>query len=307
MALLSNVTAPPPPLAAAVTGAPAWQLISFQNYDLLHRSLTEIDHCNDFSLVDFLADIPLSSSSPLLSQAQNLARKPLTEFTLFSKLCSELQIKVWAHNYTGLEGRKLNIVPPLAEVPPLLQACFDSRKLGLGIYKRQEHAATPSVPSFVSMIDFQKDTLQLTARGVYENPQRDSGCSHLYFYESNSSSPPIQILDFLNNLLIYATHHYPDLCKHVQRMALRTCYLDIDLGIPSEWSPIADFLKETFPILKSVGIISLGVGEVPGFDEDWSQPRKQFEKYRESCVRESLVDLQRQGRLEYINPPAFEF
>ncbi|XMA15401.1 hypothetical protein WAI453_008192 [Rhynchosporium graminicola] len=125
------------------------------------------------------------------------------------------------------------------------------------------------------MIDFKKDTLQLTARGVFENPQRDSGCSHLYFYESNSSSPPLQILDFLNNLLIYATHHY-------QRMALRTCYLDIDLGIPSEWSPIADFLKETFPILKSVGIISLGVGEVPGFDEDWSQPRKQFEKYRES-------------------------
>ena len=147
-----------------------------------------ISTCEDFTLEAFLSSAPHSSERPAA----------LENFTLFPKLASEIRLKIWAHAYANLKGRKMSIMPHIVKVPSLLQVCYDSRKIGLSIYIRQKHESVDYMVSFVTIIDFEKDTIDLTARRKLINP-RPSSLGNVFFYET-----PRLILAFAwdNNLLM---------------------------------------------------------------------------------------------------------
>ncbi|KAH7419322.1 hypothetical protein BKA64DRAFT_634015 [Cadophora sp. MPI-SDFR-AT-0126] len=108
-------------------------------------ALEGINTCEDFNLESLLSD-KSPSSEPTAD---------LDKFILFPKLAAEIRLKIWAHAYANLKGRKVPIEPPLVKVPSLLQVCYDSRKLGLGIFTRQEHRPRGSQAAFVTVIDFE--------------------------------------------------------------------------------------------------------------------------------------------------------
>ncbi|KAH6724221.1 hypothetical protein BKA61DRAFT_25790 [Leptodontidium sp. MPI-SDFR-AT-0119] len=241
-----------PNMAPSVLPPPTKPLLSFKNDDLLVTALTAIATCEDFNLEDFLADRPSSTSTTSTTASSN-GPTSLTSFTLFTKLFPELQLKIWAHAYANLKPRNLTIEPPLVKVPALLQTCFDSRKIGLEIYTRQEHAARPGIPAFISIIDFEKDSLNLTQRGEFENPQPENQKHNRYVY--NESLNYI-IINYDDNLLMYALHHYPELCKRIKRVAIRSCYISWlgKLEMYTDKLSIEGFFKKHFPTLERLGL-----------------------------------------------------
>ncbi|KAH7342705.1 hypothetical protein BKA65DRAFT_478577 [Rhexocercosporidium sp. MPI-PUGE-AT-0058] len=276
-------------MTPSVPRPPTQPLLLFKNDDLLVTSLAAISACEGFKLEGFLN----SSSS------ENTTR--LTTFHLFPKLFPEIRLRIWAQAYANLRPRHIAIEPPLIKVPALLQTCFDSRKIGLGIYTRQEHAARADIPAFVSVIDFEKDCMDLTARGEFDNPQPEVAESNHYMY-TNDRTTYFQIY-YDDNLLIYTIHHYPELCGRFKRVSIRSCYMAWlgKLAGRTEKLSIVTFFKKNFPALERVGVVSSGVGENPDWvdrweeDEDWSAE----EQWRDSVFYGCLERESSQGRLKY--------
>ncbi|KAK0125452.1 hypothetical protein ONS95_000534 [Cadophora gregata] len=223
--------------------------------DLLMTALEGRDTWEGFNLESFLSDGSPSSDSLSV----------LTMFTLFPKLAPELRLKIWAQAYADLKGRRMAILPPLVKVPSLLQVCYESRKMGLGIYTRQKHESINYMPSFVTIIDFEKDTIDLSARGKFINPNPSASCTDTYLYKARAATYPLR---WKNNLLMYTIYHYPELCKYVKRLTLRSCYLSwlSRFGLCNILNPelsVEEFFKTHFPALETVAMISSGVAENP--------------------------------------------
>ncbi|KAL2075567.1 hypothetical protein VTL71DRAFT_510 [Oculimacula yallundae] len=279
--------------------APARKLITFHNDDALFETLEEIARCDNFDFEGFLADSPSSCPGAAFNNHSPIW-EPLTEFTLFPKLCAELRLKIWGHAYADLKGCKLSIIPPLAETPSLLRACLDSRKVGLSIYKRQEHNATPSVPAFVSIIDFEKDIIDMTYRGVFENPQTEEGDESEFLYKPIGTTRICE-LEFRNNLLLYVIYHYPQLCKQIKRLMLRSCYMSGPSEETGDWFPVCEIFDEYFPVIENVGTVSSGYGE-----RDAEQPpirtltRFQYiELIDDGAIHDLLRKLNDKGLVKY--------
>ncbi|PVH89621.1 hypothetical protein DL98DRAFT_600958 [Cadophora sp. DSE1049] len=87
-------------------------------------------------------------------------------FTLFTKLVPELQTMVWKEALADLPGRSVTTERCQPSVPALLQTCTEARYQDLKLYTRQTFSDPDSneVPPFIIFIDFERDTLMLSAR-----------------------------------------------------------------------------------------------------------------------------------------------
>ncbi|KAL2075566.1 hypothetical protein VTL71DRAFT_509 [Oculimacula yallundae] len=196
-----------------------------------------------------ISSVPTQKQS--LADGPNPENKTLTKFTLFPKLCSELQLKIWAHAYADLEERLLSIEPPLVQVPPLLQTCLDSRNLGLRIYHRKEHVAKPGVPSFISIINFKKDILNLNVRGPYPKPD---GEVEMFYIRKKSPGHRSRMFSSKDSLLRYTVVTYPELCSQFKYITLRTLYLEY-LNRRGWSKNIRGIFKKNFPLLETIGTV----------------------------------------------------
>lgn len=174
------------------------------------------------------------------------------------------------------------------------------------MYTRLEYAGRDGMPAFVTVFSGEKDTLDLAVRGTYTNPQPENDNDRYYYSIRIGGIPPdmgITVnVGFRNNLLIYTLHHYPELCKHVKHMRVRTGYVSWIWRLEDQTNvlPFESFFKTYSPMIESVGLVSTGVAEAPGYLDTLSKGRLAAEARRDDNFHRFLTEASCRGRLRYL-------
>ncbi|KAG4429009.1 hypothetical protein IFR05_015505 [Cadophora sp. M221] len=171
-----------------------------------------------------------------------------------------------------------------------------------------EHAARNDMPAFVSIIDYENDSLNLTQRGEFTNPQLENAehgnqdaSDNRYVYEHDDL---LHIkFNYDSNFLVYALHHYPEICMKIRRVRIRSCYITW-LGKMELFNgrlSMVGFFGKHFGALERVGVVSTGVGEDVDSAERWAGDEgwRDAEEDRDWALFVTLDRASEMGRLKY--------